>query len=107
MLIISGILTEQLLTVSEYCWIPWFCLLKLHENASSCGNCQLSLYFFCIFFFSGDILSFQTDSLVALTPDYCLFCYRGLIHVSVRAPGAGNTQEIVFLPCEGYTVELS
>lgn len=21
-------------------------------------------------------------------------------------PGAGNTQEIVFLPCEGYTVEL-
>lgn len=92
MLIISGILTEQLLTVSEYCWILWFALWSCAapKNASTCENCQLSLSFFSLFFSKLHRLLLR---LLAHSSRPIIACFRlsGPIHVSLWARGWKHT----------------
>lgn len=109
MLIISGILTEQLLTVLEYCWIPRFAFWShaAQENASTCGNSQAFLLQF-FFFFSFSLFSPYTNNLlVALTPKHYLCCYGSVTHVSIWAWGWKHRKSFLYF-CffEGEAVEL-
>lgn len=63
------------------------------------------LFLFFFFFFKNCILSFYTFLLVA--PAQLLRVFVGAVSFMFSfEPGAGNTQEIVFLSYERYTVEL-
>lgn len=67
MLMISGILTERHLTVTRYCWIPWFAFWRCatQKNASTC---EKNFLFFFSYSLSPDLLAALTQSLPVWPP---------------------------------------